>query len=263
MQITKNKLIGVLFILIALFIFSYSWLDGGLENFLNEGEVETTFIERVIDGDTVVSNGTSIRLLGINTPERGEEYYEEAKIFLEGLVLNKTVGLLYGKDKTDRYGRTLAYIIYRGENINLKLVEEGFANYYFPAGKDKHYNEFKAGWMKCVEKEINLCKPSKNICSECIELKEFDHWNQEVVFKNICSVDCDLEGWNIKDEGRKNFIFDSFVLEGEKEVKVLVGEGEDSSETLYWKGETYVWTSSGDTLFLRDGEGRLVLWEGY
>jgi len=32
---------------------------------------------------------------------------------------------------------------------------------------------------------------------------------------------------------------------------------------LFWKGKDYVWTSTGDTLFLRDDEGKLVLWEMY
>ena len=40
-------------------------------------------VRRVIDGDTIVAESRSIRLLGINTPERGEEYYLEAKEFLE------------------------------------------------------------------------------------------------------------------------------------------------------------------------------------
>lgn len=34
---------------------------------------------RVIDGDTfVLANGRVVRLIGINTPEYGEPYYEEA-----------------------------------------------------------------------------------------------------------------------------------------------------------------------------------------
>jgi len=30
---------------------------------------------------------------------------------------------------------------------------------------------------------------------------------------------------------------------------------------LFWKNEDYVWAKTGDTLFLRDGKGKLVLWE--
>ncbi|MDP2672340.1 MAG: lamin tail domain-containing protein, partial [Nanoarchaeota archaeon] len=62
---------------------------------------------------------------------------------------------------------------------------------------------------------------------------------------------------------RKNFIFPNFNLNSEKEVVVKVGEGTSNEEVLFWKGEDYVWTETGDTLFLRDSEGKLVLWESY
>jgi hypothetical protein len=84
---------------------------------------------------------------------------------------------------------------------------------------------------------------------------------QEVVFYNKCNFDCDLESWEIKDEGRKKFIFPNFILEGNQELKVIVGDLENYGNNLYWKGETYVWTSTGDTLFLRDNYGKLVLWK--
>ena len=51
-----------------------------------------------------------MRLLGINAPERGECYFEEAKKALEALVEGKAVTL--GKDITgkDRYDRLLRYV---------------------------------------------------------------------------------------------------------------------------------------------------------
>ena len=106
---------------IGLFLGVYGFLDAKLQGYLISSD--TAFIDRVIDGDTVESNGTSIRLLGINTPERGEMYYLEAKEFLESLVLNETVRLEYGKEREERYGRTLAYLYMGRENINLKLKQ--------------------------------------------------------------------------------------------------------------------------------------------
>ena len=69
--------------LIILILFNYSFLDESLENFLID--YEEGVVDRVIDGDTIVINDTTIRMLGINTPERGERYYEEATEFLENL----------------------------------------------------------------------------------------------------------------------------------------------------------------------------------
>ena len=257
----RKEIIILVFLIFLFFTINYSFLDKGIENFLSDFKIVK--IDRVIDGDTVKFEEDSIRLLGINSPEKNEKYYSEAKEFLEEMSLNKTVRLEFGKEKYDRYKRILAYIFINGENANLKLVEEGLANFYFPSGKDSHYNEFKEAWENCIEKNKNLCERSENICSECIELKEFNYNNQELIFYNKCDFNCELTKWNIKDEGRKNFFFHEFVLESKEQVKITLGEESNTKKNLFWKNEEYVWTSTGDTLFLRDDEGKLVLWETY
>ncbi len=252
-------MISLIFVLLAL---NYNFLDGKLESFLSDSRIQAR-VERIIDGDTIVAGNETIRLLGINTPERKEFYYKEAKEFLEEKILNKTITLEFGKDKKDRYGRTLAYVFLGSENANLEIVENGFANYYFPSGKDKHYNSFKNAWNECVEEEINLCEKSEDKCAECIELKSLDIKEQKIVLGNKCDFQCDLSSWNLKDEGRKKFVFPPFALDSNAEIGIIVGNKTDTSKELFWKNEKYVWTRSGDSLFLRDENGKLVLWESY
>jgi len=257
----RKDLYLLIFLVVLLFIINYSFFDEKIKDFLIDKD--SGFVERVIDGDTIVSNATSIRLLGINSPEKKEKYYREAKEFLEEWVLNKTVVMEFGNEKYDRYNRILAYIFIKNKNVNLELVKKGFANFYFPSGKDKYYKKFKEAWEKCVEDNINLCEASKNKCADCISLKDFNHQNQEVIFENICDFDCNLGGWEIKDEGRKKFVFSNFVLKKKSQISILVGEGRDNENILFWKRKTYVWTRTGDSLFLRDNQGKLVLWESY
>ena len=146
------------------------------------------------------------------------------------------------------------------ENINSKIIENGFANVYIL--DDKSYeNEFRKSWEKCLETEKNLCEKSENKCAQCIQLRKLDFNSQEIIFYNSCDFSCDLENWEIKDEERKKFIFGDFVLGRNQEVKIIVGNGTDYGNNLYWDGEDYVWTEDGDTLFLRDSEGKLVLWK--
>ncbi|MCK5149373.1 thermonuclease family protein [Candidatus Pacearchaeota archaeon] len=260
MNSEKRKQIFLLIgLVVLLFIINYSFLDKLVEEFLVD--YETGFVERAIDGDTIVINGSSVRLLGINTPEKGEIYYEEAKEFLEELILNKEVRIeKIGKDK---YYRDLAYIFINGKNVNLKLVDEGFANFYFPSGKDMYYDKFVGAWKNCIKNNKNLCEKSNDECVDCIKLKEFNYKNQIILLYNACDFNCELTNWTIKDEGRKKFIFPKFVLEKRKEIMVNVGEGINNKENLFWKNEDYVWTKTGDTLFLRDLEGKLVLWRSY
>ena len=259
----KKEKILVVFLFLTLFSVNYNFLDKNLENFLTNQETPKFKVERVIDGDTFKGENETIRMLGINTPETGEKYYEEAKNFLKKEISNASVNLEFGKERKDRYGRTLAYVFLGNKDINLELVENGFANYYFPSGKDKHYNEFKNAWEKCIEKNINLCEKSYDKCSQCIELSEFEIKSQKIILKNNCDFSCEITDWEIKDEGRKNFVFPVFSLESGKTAVVLVGNKTNIGNILYWKNEGYVWTGTGDTLFLRDENGKLVLWESY
>ncbi len=92
-------------------------------------------VRQVVDGDTVrLADDRSIRLIGINTPELGrkgrsdEPYAVQAKRRLQALVdaSDGRVGLLYGKQHKDRYGRTLAHLYDRqGRNLEAQLLGEG------------------------------------------------------------------------------------------------------------------------------------------
>jgi micrococcal nuclease len=258
----KRGHILLLALLVVLFIIiNYNFLDKQTTDFLDESEFVT--VGRIIDGDTiVVDNDTHVRLLGINTPEKREFYYQGAKDFLANLILNKTVKLEYGKEKQDLYGRTLAYIVLDDKNINAEIVRSGFANTYI-YDTDKYTNELKQAWDECIAKKINLCMDSKDKCAQCIELKELNVKDQTVILYNKCDFDCNLYNWNIKDEGRKRFVFPDFILGNEEEIKIIVSNKTSDESVFYWTGESYVWTSTGDTLFLRDKEGGLVLWKRY
>ena len=229
----KHQIIFLVFLIILLFAINYSFIDKALEGFL----LDYVEVDRVIDGDTIViENKTSVRLLGINSPERGEDYYEEAKEFLEELVLNESVRLEFLGDKYDKYGRLLAYIFVDGKNINLELVEIGFANYYFYSGKDKYSNDLLDAWSSCIENNVNLCKKSEDVCASCISI------NLRSIINN-CDFECDISNWQMKGEGRKEFIFSEQIIKPNEEA-----------------GFELDLTDSGGSLFLRDREGELVLW---
>ncbi|MEK6926376.1 MAG: thermonuclease family protein [Nanoarchaeota archaeon] len=258
MNKTSYKFILV-FLVLLIFGLNYPFLDKALKNWLSDYEMGIA--ERVIDGDTIVVNDSSVRLLGINTPEKGELFYSEAKSFLENLTLNKLIRMEKGKEDLDLYGRKLRYIFEEGENVNLKLVEGGFANFYFPSGRDRYYSRFKEAWEKCMSEDKNLCKKSEDKCSECIFLRKLDVNNQRVIFGNKCSFSCELKGWSVKDEGRKKLVFPN--IEIDKDLELIVGNGSNTESRIFWEEEDYVWTKTGDSLFLRDAEGNLVLWWSY
>jgi endonuclease YncB( thermonuclease family) len=87
----------------------------------------------VLDGDTieVLHNGIAerIRLSGIDCPEKGQAYGNNAKHAASKLVFGKEVTLqTYGKDK---YARTLADVLLTdGTNVNHELVKDGWCWWY-------------------------------------------------------------------------------------------------------------------------------------
>lgn len=256
-----NEKIFLFFLLILFFTINYNFLDNSLKNFFDERD--SSIVLRIIDGDTIETEIGIIRLLGINAPERNEEYFEESKKFLEEKIFNKTIKLEFGKEKYDKYKRILGYVFLEDENINLKLIENGLATPYFPSGKDKYSISFFKSWENCLLNNKNLCEKSVNVCKDCIEINEFDYKKEILILYNKCSFDCNLNNWVLKNEGRKNYFFKNFTLEKKEYVEIIVGEGEDEKNHLFWNDEKSVWGGKGDTIFIRDEKNNLVLWYNY
>jgi micrococcal nuclease len=94
-------------------------------------------VTRVIDGDTVVAvvGGRSehVRLLGVDTPERGDCFSAQATARTRALSLGRRVTLVGDLTQAtrDRYGRLLAYVVLPdGGDLDRMLVAGGFAKVY-------------------------------------------------------------------------------------------------------------------------------------
>ena len=128
------------------------------EDFSGDDIVEKKLVTKIIDGDTVIiEGGERVRLLGIDADERGYPCYEPAKQRLEELVLNKEVYLESDGEDQDKYERYLRYLILDGENINLRLVEEGLAIAYFYPQNVKYRDEITEAEKEARENKIG-CK---------------------------------------------------------------------------------------------------------
>src|SRR5262245_40687071 len=89
----------------------------------------------VHDGDTVTDGDTTIRLLGIDAPERKsphfpgdqEPYATRAKEYLDGLLSRAKDVRLVRLPEPDPHQRVLAYLIADGVNLNAAMVRAGHA----------------------------------------------------------------------------------------------------------------------------------------
>jgi len=113
---------------VSLFSFSFLLLHAPRRQF-------NVIVTSVIDGDTILVNGKNkIRLLDIDAPEIKQKSFDGVHIgllsknWLEKKILNKRVRLvLHGRGF---YNRWLGDIYIAKENINLKIIEKGFALSY-------------------------------------------------------------------------------------------------------------------------------------
>jgi hypothetical protein len=88
-----------------------------------------------------------------------------------------------------------------------------------------------------------------------------DNLNDEyVVFENTGDAALDMTGYEVQDEAGKTYTFGSFTLDAGAQVTLHSGTGTDTSTDLYWGyTNTAVWNNGGDTVFVYDDAGSLVL----
>lgn len=100
--------------------------------------VQEYTVQRVVDGDTIVlAGGERVRLIGVDTPETKhprkpvECYGKEASAFTKSTVEGKSVTLEFESNRTDRYGRTLAYVYLQdGTLLNQEIIQQGYGRAY-------------------------------------------------------------------------------------------------------------------------------------
>ena len=106
---------------------------------------ESVAVSQVVDGDTLrLEDGRLVRLIGINTPELArkgkpaEPLAHQARKVLQSLLEKSMpqsssgseikVGLRYGTEQKDRYGRTLAHVyLTNGVSAEAKMLSAGMA----------------------------------------------------------------------------------------------------------------------------------------
>ena len=89
-------------------------------------------VTRVVDGDTIeLEGGERVRLICIDTPERGQPGYAEAKEFLRQLIEGKhvTVTREDGHADRDRYGRLLRLVWIGEELVQAAVIRAGHSQY--------------------------------------------------------------------------------------------------------------------------------------
>lgn len=116
----RMKYSFLLLFLLVLFIMSFYLIQ--IEE---DSEIDYDLI-RVIDGDTFEYNNETIRLLCVQTPELGEEGYEESRIFLSSLIYGNELRFESIEQDKDQYGRLLRFVYVEDLFVNKEIIDEGY-----------------------------------------------------------------------------------------------------------------------------------------
>ena len=96
----------------------------------NRNSATTCLVVKVSDGDTFSCNKgygdtIQVRLADIDAPESGQAYGNQSRKALNKLIYKQMVTLK--NTKQDKYGRTVATVFSGSTNVNLAMIEQGYA----------------------------------------------------------------------------------------------------------------------------------------
>ena len=98
----------------------------------------TARVTRWLDGDTVRTTKGTVRLVGMDTPERGQECSWQATSNARRLApkgSRVTLVKVTGRDNRDRYGRLLRYVQNTANaDVGLRQIKRGLADARYDSG---------------------------------------------------------------------------------------------------------------------------------
>lgn len=158
----------------------------------NKSEVREFFlVKKIFDGDTFeIEDGEIVRMLCIDAPEKGEEFYNESTLFLSNKILNKSVRLLKDTSNRDIYGRLLRYVFLDEEFLNSLVVEKGLARAYYYTPDTSMFQTIKNAEKIAKSKELGIWE-----IAEVAEINNTPTTN----FSNSTSPDCLTNKYNCAD----------------------------------------------------------------
>lgn len=138
----KNSYLKYIYYLLLLLVIACRQSDNSVNESTKNVEDNTAGYKVIAikDGDTIeiLKDGKPlrVRLLGVDAPEKNQDFGTRARQFTSDLCFGKFVNLVI--DGNDRYGRTVGTIILPdGRSLNQELVRGGFAWHYKAYSKDE------------------------------------------------------------------------------------------------------------------------------
>ena len=83
--------------------------------------------------------------------------------------------------------------------------------------------------------------------------------DEYIVIENRSNGPMDFTGWTVSDEAHHRYLFPNFTLKPKTQVVLRSGFGKCNQNELFWGSRRTIWNNNGDTIFIKDANGYLVL----
>mgnify|MGYP001827897856 FL=1 len=182
--------------------------------------------------------------------------------------------LVADRSDVDQFGRALRYVeTTDGVDVGAELVANGFAiarRYPPDDARADTYAEFQRTAQRegrglwapdaCGDSELDGVEIVIDVNADAPGDDGVNLNGEWVRFTNAGAEAIELDGWEVADESASHrYTFDDLRLEPGTDVTLFSGCGPDDETARYWcVSGSAVWNNSGDTVFLRDGNGNIV-----
>lgn len=257
----------------ALFLLLLFWTTGCDERAALPPAGDQAVVVDVIDGDTidVRLNGRveRVRYVGIDTPERGDPFYDEATAANRDLVAGRTVILVRDVSETDRFGRLLRYVYLEdGTLVNGELLRQGWALLFtlppdvgladdFLALQEAARADGRGLWAGAAE----AAEGERVIIADIfydgfVELVESDEY---ALLENVSDRPVDLAGWRLAaGSNSQSFTFPAYTMQPGATCRVYTNEIHPESCGFSFGLDEAIWRNGGECGTLFDAAGVLV-----
>ena len=221
-------------------------------------------VVEILDGDTFdLGNEERVRIIGINTPEKGRPFSEDATEALSEMIMGKEVTLVNDSknDDADSSGRLLRHVYVDETLVNYEMIRVGMAFWYpYSSGTDMD-ESYQEAQESAANDYVGLWAESQyNITIDYIE---YDPEGSEVdgeylIITNHDNYNISMEGWYLQDEAARTAYKFNYTLEINTSIRIYTGSGEDNETALFWGWYQGIWNNSGDMAILQDEDGLMV-----
>ena len=169
-------------------------------NFVN-AESDKALFSKCVDGDTsyflVNENEIKVRFLAIDTPESvstnvsEQPFGKEASDYTCNKISNANEIILeYEKNKTDKYGRTLAWVWVDGSLLQEELIKNGYGQVAYIYGKYKYTESLCKVQKYAINNLLNVWSNTSYEEGYC-KNKDVENTENNIIYDNIDSANTD------------------------------------------------------------------------